>query len=177
MPLKKIKSKYKIIFTDLDDTLISANKPNTFPKGIWDMVFKFDVLEEIKKLNPEYFFICTNQGGIPKYLNKDHFEDKLNYVISCLKEYLNCTVDGIYCYTTDKDDPYRKPNVGMAEHCLQVYNLKKGEDFEILDCLMIGDADGTEGTFSDSDKKFAENLFGGIDFISPKELLEIKDGE
>jgi len=177
MPLKKIKSKYKIIFGDLDDTLISANEPNTFPKGIWDMVFKFDIWDEIKKLDPEYLFIVTNQGGIGKYVNKEHFEGKCQYVCDAIQEYTKIkNVDWTYCSTTDKDDPYRKPNAGMANTLVLTHNLFINKDFNNEDCIMIGDADGTEGTFSDSDKKFAENVFGGIDFISPKELLEIKDG-
>ena len=179
MALKKIKSKYKIIFADLDDTLISAHIPNTFPKGIWDMIFKFDILDIIKELNPEYLFIVTNQGGIPKYVNQDHFEGKCQYIADAIQEYTGIkTVEWTYCHSTDKDDPDRKPNPGMAitlTHCEHLY-IEHG-DFTKEDCLMIGDADGTEGTFSDSDKKFAENVFGGIDFISPKELLELKDGE
>ena len=57
MHLKKITNKYKIIFSDLDDTLIKTHTKETFPKGIWDMEIKFDVLDKIKELNPEYLLI------------------------------------------------------------------------------------------------------------------------
>ena len=56
--------KYKIIFSDLDGTLINTISGETFPKGIWDMRIKLDVLDAIKKLNPEYVLIVSNQGGI-----------------------------------------------------------------------------------------------------------------
>ena len=57
---------YKVLFCDMDGTLIETVSGETFPKGIWDMKFKFDVLDAIKNLNPEEIFIVTNQGGIEK---------------------------------------------------------------------------------------------------------------
>lgn len=44
---------YKVLFCDMDGTLIETVSGETFPKGIWDMKFKFDVLDAIKNLNPE----------------------------------------------------------------------------------------------------------------------------
>jgi DNA 3'-phosphatase len=164
-----LKKNYKIIFSDLDDTLIETYTGATFPKGIWDMKIKFKVWDQIKLLQPEYFFICTNQGGISQFVNKDRYEDKLNYIISSLQEYLpNCQVDGIYCSSKDKNCIDRKPNIGMAINCLSAHNLQKGIDFTLDDCLMIGDASGKPGNFSDSDKKFAENL--QIDYCDVNEL-------
>lgn len=58
--------KYKVLFCDMDGTLIETASGETFPKGIWDMKFKFDVMDAIKNLNPEKIFIVTNQGGIEK---------------------------------------------------------------------------------------------------------------
>lgn len=58
--------KYKILFASLDGTLIDTISGETFPKGIWDMKLKFDVLDKIKELKPDYVFIVTNQGGIEK---------------------------------------------------------------------------------------------------------------
>ena len=55
---------YKVLFADLDGTLIETISGETFPKGIWDMQIKFDVLNAIKELNPEYILIVSNQGGI-----------------------------------------------------------------------------------------------------------------
>ena len=37
--------KYKVLFCDMDGTLIETASGETFPKGIWDMKFKFDVLD------------------------------------------------------------------------------------------------------------------------------------
>lgn len=55
---------YDIIFADLDGTLIETISGSVFPKGIWDMKFRFNVLDAIKKLNPKYILIVSNQGGI-----------------------------------------------------------------------------------------------------------------
>lgn len=50
--------KYKVLFCDMDGTLIETASGETFPKGIWDMKFKFDVLDVIKNLNPKVIFYC-----------------------------------------------------------------------------------------------------------------------
>ena len=49
--------KYDVIFSDLDGTLINTISGETFPKGIWDMKIRFEVLDKIKELNPEYVFV------------------------------------------------------------------------------------------------------------------------
>ena len=41
--------KYKILFIDLDGTLINTITGNTFPKGVWDMKLDFELLDEIEK--------------------------------------------------------------------------------------------------------------------------------
>ena len=72
--------KYKVLFADLDGTLIEMISGNTFPKGIWDMRVRFDVLDAIKKLAPDYTFIVTNQGGIEKgFVNQQNLEKPRNF--------------------------------------------------------------------------------------------------
>lgn len=164
--------KYKILFCDLDGTLIETISDATFPKGIWDMKFKFDVLDAIKKLASECLFIVSNQGGIEKgFVDKKSFPIKLDYIISAIYEYCNINfVSGIYCSTNDKKDSNRKPNIGM----LQYFYCECDNyicDFTKQDCLMIGDASGLEGPFSDTDKKTAENF--GIDYLDVNEFVKL----
>ena len=45
-----------------------------------------------------------------------------------------------------------------------------GHDLNPSDCLMIGDASGKPGQFSDSDKKFAENC--GIDYMDAADYIK-----
>lgn len=160
--------KYKVLFCDLDGTLIETVSGETFPKGIWDMKLKFDVLNAIKKLSPEYVFIVTNQGGIEKgFVNEYLFNGKISYVCDCICDYCNITeISYIYESSNNINNIRRKPNSGMLEECLELCsNINK------KDMFMIGDASGLEGQFSDSDKKTAENF--GIDYLDVNEFVSL----
>lgn len=164
--------KYKVLFCDLDGTLIDTVSGNTFPKGIWDMKFKFDVLEAIKKLTPEYVFIVTNQGGIEQgFVDKDNFEVKLEYIRLSIEEYLgNTQIQSAYCSSNDKSDEFRKPNIGMLNY-LSDFFVGKNFDYVRKNSLMIGDASGKEGQFSDTDKKTAENF--GCDYMDVDDFVKL----
>ena len=103
--------KYNVIFADLDGTLIDTISGETFPKGIWDMRIKFDVLDAIKKLNPEYILFVSNQGGIESgFVDAQNFRAKSEYVARADGEYCNCKCYAMYCEATDNLDPYRNRN-------------------------------------------------------------------
>ena len=162
---------YKILFCDLDSTLIKTKSGETFPKGIWDMEFRFDVLDAIKKLNPEYILIVSNQGGIESgFVDRYDFKSKSEYITRAIREYCGCESYSMYCETNDKTDIYRKPNTGMLENLLESY---VGDDFDCIKqkSLMIGDASGKVGQFSDTDKKTAENF--GIDYLDVDDFVEL----
>lgn len=167
--------KYKYLFCDFDGTLVDTLSGKTFPEGIWDMKVKFDVLDKIKELNPEYVFIVSNQGGIESgFINENHFADKCQYVCDIIKEY--CKIENVwftYCATNDKTAQDRKPNTAMLEYMLEMHS-DNGYWFNTNtelknEILMIGDASGKEGQFSDSDKKCAENF--GIDYLDVNDFL------
>lgn len=163
--------KYDILFSDLDGTLIETISGETFPKGIWDMKIRFDVLNAIKKLNPQYVFIVSNQGGIDNgFVNQIHFNNKLDYICSSINEYCVCHCDAIYCITNDKSNPNRKPNAGMLSSLTEVY-FDDSRDYVKSASIMIGDASGKEGQFSDSDKKTAENF--GIQYMDVDDFVEL----
>lgn len=160
---------YEVIFADLDGTLINTISGETFPKGIWDMKFSFGALNTIKKINPKYLLIVSNQGGIEKgFVDENNFHAKLEYIERAISEYCNCECCAMYCATNDKTDPYRKPNTGMLEDLLEIC-VGDNSDFIKQKSLMIGDASGKEGQFSDSDKKTAENF--GIDYMDIKDFI------
>ena len=160
----------EVIFADLDGTLIDTISGETFPNGIWDMKIKFEVLDKIKELKPKYLLIITNQGGIEKgFIDEWRFRHKLEYICSSIKEYCGFEkVFSCYCASNDKTDPNRKPNTGMLEHLTETF---VGDDFDYIKSvsLMIGDASGKEGQFSDSDKKCAENF--GIDYLDVNDFV------
>lgn len=70
----------------------------------------------------------------------------------------------------DRSNPMRKPNTGMLEGFFNKYK-SWGYACNKNDCLMIGDASGLEGQFSDSDKKTAENF--GIDYMDVSEFVKV----
>ena len=165
--------KYNVIFADLDGTLIDTISGATFPKGIWDMRIKFDVLDKIKELSPEHLFIVTNQGGIESgFVSERNFKTKLHYIALSIEEYCGCKVDYACCTTNDKNNKYRKPNVGMLEVLCEGHSEENDFYFDKKRFLMIGDASGKEGQFSDSDKKCAENF--KIDYMDVDDFVSLQ---
>ena len=163
--------KYNVIFSDLDGTLINTISGETFSKGIWDMKIRFDVLDKIKEIKPEYLLIVTNQGGIESgFVNAYNFRAKLEYITRAISEYCDCKCYGTYCSSNDKLNPRCKPNTGMLEDLLK---NTVGYNFNYIKSLslMIGDASGKEGQFSDSDKKTAENF--GIDYMDVDDFVNM----
>lgn len=163
--------KYKVLFCDLDGTLIETISGETFPKGIWDMKIKFEVLDAIEKMSPEYVFIVSNQGGVEKgFVSYFGMMNKVQYVCSCVKDYceIKRNVEGVFCSSNDSTHKDRKPNVGMLERFYHDYY--GNNDFDKKDALMIGDASGNEGQWSDTDKKTAENF--GIDYLDVNDFVE-----
>lgn len=164
---------YKILFSDLDGTLIKTKSGKTFPENASDYEFKKEVVDAIKKLSPTYLFIVTNQGGIGKFVQKSDFENKLSDIVNYLEINTGCyTVDAIYCDSDDKKNEMRKPNTGMLSKMLDSHSYSHSliSLYNKNDMLMIGDASGLPGQFSDSDKKCAENF--GIDYLDVSDFIK-----
>lgn len=160
-----------ILFTDLDGTLIETISGEDHPKGVWDVKIKFDVWDKIKEQFPNltHIFIVTNQGGIETgKTNPEHFRSKLEWIGDCMDEYWNSSVsiDGRACPSHNDNDSFRKPNTGMFKSLCEQYNMN-----DKTQMIMLGDASGKEGNFSDGDRKAAENF--GIDYIDVTELLNL----
>lgn len=168
--LSELKTKnYKILFSDLDGTLIKTKSGKTFPEDASDYEFKKEVIDAIVKLSPTYLFIVTNQGGIGKFVQKSDFEHKLSDIVSYLEINTGvCIVDAIYCDSEDKKNEMRKPNAGMLNKMLDSHSLNSFYDKDEM--LMIGDASGLPGQFSDSDKKCAENF--KIDYLDVSDFVK-----
>ena len=164
----------EVLFIDLDSTLIKTISGKTFPEDITDFRIQLPVLDKIveKLPNLKKFFIVTNQGGLKSDFAKYDFRTKLYAIEDICCGYLNNrfgnTVgsDSQYCSSMDKTNPYRKPNTAMLESLFTQWDVKSKEE-----CIMIGDASGKPGDFSDSDKKCAENF--GIDYIDVRDFLEL----
>lgn len=166
--------KYKILLIDLDDTLTNTISGNTFPKGVWDMKFDFEVLDKIKEYGFERICIVTNQGGVEKgFVNRYNWIKKIDYICACIKEYtgiINCDYE--VCVTNCKDCQHRKPNIGMFVDFLSKLTFLDRVINYFDEALMVGDASGLPGQFSDSDKKFAENA--RIDYMDVNDFKKLK---
>lgn len=170
----------KIIFIDLDGTLIDTHSGETFPKGVWDMNIKWDAWKALKNFvkenKTEFICIITNQGGIESgYVDRYHWLDKFGYIKSALQEYLNhgndldVEVFGEYCTSNDIVDFDRKPNTGMLRHFISANGWYDLTDVPKSEMLMIGDASGKENQFSDTDKMTAVNF--EIDYMDIGDII------
>ena len=167
----------RILFADLDGTLIQTASGKTFAEDCTDFRIRKDVLDKIKTMTGlEYLAIVTNQGGVPQFISQHDVEVKIKSIVEFIRSYFAqhpfspdddvLKISAEYCASTEKDHPCRKPNTGMLE------NFKKYSGLDVIDksvMLMIGDASGKEGQFSDSDKKCAENF--GIDYLDVEDFL------
>lgn len=165
----------RLLFFDFDGTLVETKSGNTFPTDLTDMVLKMDVINRaadlIVKNDIDVIGICSNQGGIELgYVDVLDINAKIRYVGSCINDSVRRRREdkkGItfyvrVCDKNDKSDPDRKPNPGMLEDVAYMAS-EIGYDFDESQMLMVGDASGFEGQFSDSDLKCAENF--GIDYM------------
>lgn len=161
--LKRLFRRERILFMDLDGTLIETKSGGTFPKDINDWKWKDGVIKAIRKYNPTHLFIVTNQGGVEHgYFTEIEFHTKIAGICNKLiVKFPNTVVDYYVCFSNDKDNPYRKPNTGMLEYFYHDYI--GGNDFSKRRALMVGDASGLAGQFSDSDYMCAINF--GIKYM------------
>lgn len=155
----------RILFVDLDNTLIRTASRLTFPLGIWDMKINIGMIESIKKYSPHLVVIITNQGGIESgFVKEEHFIKKIEYIAAIISEYCDCKVEYQYCSTMDKDNPRRKPNIGMLEPYL-------GKEY--VSYLYVGDmasyTDKTGAFVPGIDQVTAENA--KIPFKDVKEFM------
>ncbi len=158
--------KKKLLFADLDGMLIETASGKTFPEGTWDMRLRLDVADAVKKYEPDQVVVVSNQGGIELgYVGSNAFTAKIRYVCSALTDYTGVPFLFDYCTSNDKEDRRRKPNPGMLEDYFSAYHENR-DDFDIL---MIGDASGKPGQFSDSDLRTAENF--GCDYMDVDDFV------
>ena len=145
-----------------DNGNCQLENPNCFNSGIiWVQKYVF---EAIKNYAPDDILIISNQGGIEKgFVDKEMFEYKFDYISNALEDYTDISVSAYYCESNNKRNVNRKPNIGMIKEYMdfiEYMNNDEDEEEKIVydTILMIGDASGKEGQFSDSDKKTAENF-------------------
>lgn len=158
----------KILFADLDGTLIKTASGKTFAEDCTDFRIRMDVLDKIKGIKSlEAIIIVSNQGGIPDFVDESDFRVKIYTINTFIQRYCHKLTTYEYCTSKDSVD-LRKPNTGMLDEALK-HRPFEGFFFAKSEMLLIGDASGKPGQFSDSDKKCAENF--GIDYLDVEDFL------
>jgi len=155
----------KALFADLDGTIIKTKSGNNLPVDKDDWELRPNIISAIKSYGPEYLFIVTNQGGIERgIITQADFEEKLERIIALLRSLFRdeITVKAYYCQYNNSSNPFRKPNTGMIDFFKEKYDVKNYQS------MMIGDASGKPGDFSDSDRKCAENA--GIMYLDVEDF-------
>lgn len=159
----------KVLLCDLDGTLIVTKSGNTFPIDEDDWKFKEHIKEAIQEYNPKYIFIISNQGGIEKgFVDEAKFLKKIRAIIDEMDTWGDYIIAGRYCASNNPANPYRKPNCGMVYDFM--YDDYIGYGFTKHNALMIGDASGCSGQFSDSDRQCAKNA--GIMYCDVEHFIE-----
>jgi DNA 3'-phosphatase len=142
--------KVKVLFLDMDHNLIQPKDGKRFPDDPTDWEFILPTKEKVLELHEQGYkvVVVSNQGGIA-FGEEAHEGLKLKF--EAIKAAMGIPMVFFYCASRSKTDPMRKPNPGMAKKAAQLYDI----DWE--NSIMVGDASGLPGRFSDSDKMFAVN--------------------
>ena len=159
---------------DLDSTLVQTKTGAKFAKGPWDWKLTPGVIEAIENYGAFEVNIVSNQSRLTTEKSRNQWEQKVNRILGKLTQELADRgnmeyIPGMhydYCCASEfSNDPRRKPNPGMLLDVMRRYeNFNQNIEF-----LMVGDASGKPGDFSDSDKKAAENA--GIPYMDINDFI------
>lgn len=144
----------KVASFDYDWTLVNPKEGKTFPKNINDWEWYHpSVPQKIKELYDNGFMIVifTNQS-------KEWKHKQIRIVSRALK---------IPIFTVIASKPNYKPQTIMFDTLFENHEINKKDSF------FVGDALGRKTDFSDSDKRFADNI--GLKCYSPEEIFSEKE--
>ena len=162
----------KLLYIDLDGTLIQTISGKTFAEDVTDFRIRLEVVKRLREMVVHGLLraiaIVSNQGGIPEYVGRQDFDAKLEAVGSFVETYTGAYVIGLYCDSIDSTHPDRKPNTGMLERV----HSALFDHIQPYEMLMVGDASGKEGDFSDTDRRCAENY--GIAYMDVEDFINHK---
>lgn len=115
----------RVLFADLDGTIIVTKSGKTFPENCDDWQFQKHIIDAIKEYNPTALHIVSNQGGIEKgFVKESEFIHKMLTIRDVLKKSLPKTrVTYDYCTSNDPNDDRRKPNCGIIDSIALMHTI------------------------------------------------------
>lgn len=133
---KEVKG-YNTLFLDRDG-VINRQVEGGYVKNWKEFFFLKGVLQCAGILSGwfDHIIVITNQRGVGKGIMTD--EDVTNIHVRMMETFLwhNCLIDEVYyCPSVDDEDPYRKPNIGMA-----LRSKKDFPDIDFADSFYVGDS-------------------------------------
>jgi len=141
---------HKCAAFDMDDTLIYATSKTYKPYPY--------APETIRKLNDEGYNIIIFSNQLKPRQSDKIVQAKVQAVIDLYSS--DEFPVPILFLCARADDNYRKPKIGMIDLIPKEYGQIE---------FFVGDADGSEGSHSDCDKKFAEEA--KLSFYTPEEYF------
>jgi DNA 3'-phosphatase len=132
-----MKELQKVLFTDLDGTLIETKSGRTFPIHSDDWKFISETLTAIKDYYDRGYkiVIVTNQGGIESgFITEAIFINKIETICKRLESILKLQKNSVsYYYCPTMKGYNRKPNSGMVITAMEDYELT------LRSSVMLGD--------------------------------------
>jgi DNA 3'-phosphatase len=175
-------AKIPVAFFDADSTL-RISKSGAVTANTADDVFVLPLVAPLMaELGAQGYLVAvvSNQGGVGAgIVTLEQAEGGLAFAAAQLRK-LGAKVD--YFDLAEKDDEYRKPNIGMATKLDELVTDKCGRGIDLEASMMIGDSGYKKGVdgphpdgrpaddFSNSDRLFAENL--GVAFEEPTDAFD-----
>jgi bifunctional polynucleotide phosphatase/kinase len=152
----------RIFVFDLDNTLIVPSSGKKFPINANDWKFKYsNVKQKLQILASQgvAIYIITNQAGISIGSNA-----KQDQIVTKIKAILHELDIPIRVFISTGKNVWRKPNTAIVER----YILPNAETVSKLkQFVYVGDAAGRPDDFSDSDRKFAYNIYLWMRYLIP----------
>ena len=152
----------KVIFVDLDGTLVTTESGRPFPLHSKDWKFINETLFAVKYyLKKGYkLVIITNQGGIESgFVTEKVVRGKLETICKEIEKGFKLEENSVsYRYCTGMDGYDRKPNPGMA------FDVLSDEELTLDKSIMLGNMP--------SDKMFATNA-GVTTYCDIEQILTI----
>lgn len=158
----------KIVVVEFDEILTTTVSHEPTPAGMWDMKLRFDVLDELRALQPRAVMVVSSQLELALgNIKEKDFQLKLSYAVHAAQEYLGrgVCVMATYCAEVDGTDSDMKPQDGMLRQLLEAFNRATGQSWKPEDCVLIGHGE------REVDRQYAQNF--GCRFIDCNDFLRV----